>query len=199
VLPSLTIPRLVNLVAHEAYPGHHTEYATKEWQLTCLAGWREHSMILLESPSCVVSEGIAMRALRTVMSEVEMADWCEWELYPLAGLSAAHVKREIALENARMHLRAVVGNAAMLLEEDCVPSREVVTYIRHYGCMDEAEAAQMLRFIKAARGHVFTYRTGSELLEALSKRGEQGEDWQRRLLNEPVVPSRVRSWAAGQE
>ena len=49
---------VVELVTHEAYPGHHTEHAWKE-QLLTRAGRLEESIVLIPTPQSVVSEGIA--------------------------------------------------------------------------------------------------------------------------------------------
>ena len=62
---------LVDLMAHEGYPGHHTEAVVKEQIL-----WRQHAYgeataMLLNSPTAVISEGIATTAveIRMVMPE----------------------------------------------------------------------------------------------------------------------------------
>ena len=49
---------VVELVAHETYPGHHTEHAWKE-QLLTRAGRLEETIVLIPTPQSVVSEGIA--------------------------------------------------------------------------------------------------------------------------------------------
>ena len=59
----LRIAHLTGLLAHEGYPGHHTELANKEMRLVRERGWIEHSIGLMNSPSCVITEGIATRAL----------------------------------------------------------------------------------------------------------------------------------------
>ncbi|HYH12075.1 MAG TPA: hypothetical protein VD789_06945, partial [Thermomicrobiales bacterium] len=53
---------LLNLMAHEGYPGHHTEHALKEIRLYHEEGYGEHSIQLINTPECVISEGIATLA-----------------------------------------------------------------------------------------------------------------------------------------
>jgi len=61
----IAAPELVDLVAHEAYPGHHTEHAWKE-QLLVDAGVVEESLVLIPTPQSMVSEGIAEIAWEVV-------------------------------------------------------------------------------------------------------------------------------------
>jgi hypothetical protein len=57
------------LVAHEAYPGHHTEHAWKEALLVDADGYLEETIFLVGTPQAVVSEGIAMVALDVALGE----------------------------------------------------------------------------------------------------------------------------------
>jgi hypothetical protein len=41
---------LLNLICHEAYPGHHTEHALKEQHLYRERGWGEHTIQLINTP-----------------------------------------------------------------------------------------------------------------------------------------------------
>ena len=50
---------LTGLVAHEAYPGHHLEHAWKEAELVDRAGRLESSILLINTPECLISEGLA--------------------------------------------------------------------------------------------------------------------------------------------
>src|SRR5918994_655958 len=49
---------LLGLVCHEVYPGHHTEHAIKERLLYHQRGYGEHAIQLINTPECVISEGI---------------------------------------------------------------------------------------------------------------------------------------------
>ena len=59
---------VVELVAHETYPGHHTEHSWKE-QLLTRAGRLEETIVLIPTPQSVVSEGIASSAADIVLGE----------------------------------------------------------------------------------------------------------------------------------
>src|SRR5262249_2754840 len=53
---------LIPLLAHEGYPGHHTEHSLKEQILYRDHGYGEHAIQLINTPECVISEGIATLA-----------------------------------------------------------------------------------------------------------------------------------------
>jgi hypothetical protein len=58
---------LAHLVAHEAYPGHHTEHTRKEVGLVRRRQWWEESIFLVGTPQCLLAEGLADLGLEVVM------------------------------------------------------------------------------------------------------------------------------------
>lgn len=62
------LSNFIHILAHEGYPGHHTEHSLKEARLTRQLGRAEHTLVMANSPSCVISEGAAMLALETASS-----------------------------------------------------------------------------------------------------------------------------------
>jgi hypothetical protein len=58
---------LAHLVAHEAYPGHHTEHTRKEVGLVRRRRWMEESIFLVGTPQCLMAEGLADLGLETVL------------------------------------------------------------------------------------------------------------------------------------
>ena len=65
---------LLSFSSHEAYPGHHTEFAVKEERLYHELNQFEHSLLILHSPKLVVSEGIANKAISVLFSNQEVAE-----------------------------------------------------------------------------------------------------------------------------
>ena len=53
------LSHLPHLVAHEAYPGHHTEHCRKELGLVERADRTEHTVFLVNTPECLMAEGLA--------------------------------------------------------------------------------------------------------------------------------------------
>jgi hypothetical protein len=198
----LHITDLTNLMAHEGYPGHHTELSIKESQLVCEQDRIEHCVALINTPSCVVSEGIATRALSILMTDEEQIAWHAEELFPRAGFSHLDACREHTITaNAADFgkLVGVGGNAAFLLHDQGASEDQVVAYFQQYGLLSVEEARKWVDFLgnPLLRSYVFTYRYGGEMLDALLATQDDRDHWFARLLTEPVTPSQIRSWTEG--
>ncbi len=78
---------LVDTLSHECYPGHHTECILKDQHLYRERGYIEHSVPIVLSPPCFISEGIAMLALEMIFAPGELDEWMREHLYPMLGLT----------------------------------------------------------------------------------------------------------------
>src|SRR3954452_19221146 len=79
---------LLHVAAHESYPGHHLEHAWKEAELVDRRRRMEASILLINTPECLISEGLAdlgHRFARPPGDEVGL----QIELYERAGLAIA--------------------------------------------------------------------------------------------------------------
>jgi hypothetical protein len=179
---------LLDLVCHEAYPGHHAEHALKEQLLYRERGWGEQTIQLINVPECVISEGIATLAADMIFGD-DAYLWAAEHVYPLGGI-VGDPEREARLASAQWSLRALSGNAALLLHEQGADPEEVVQYIMRYGLRTEREARQSLRFISTPlwRTYTFTYFVGRDLLGRWIGQGDRVERF-RQLLTEQIYPS----------
>lgn len=195
----LHVMDLADLMAHEGYPGHHTERSIKEAELARDKGYVEHRVVLTNSPSCVVSEGIATRALSTLMTDEEQVAWHTQELFPRAGFGHLDAHREQQIRAAVRKLEGVAGNAAFLLHDHGASTEEIVAYLQKWELTNKGEARKLVEFLSNPlfRSYVFTYRYGGDMLDALF--GTQGDrdHWFARLLSEAVTPSQIREWTVG--
>lgn len=194
-LPVL-LPTLPDLLAHEGYPGHHTEHATKEAKLVRGRGWLEHSIQLLNAPECVVSEGIAVNARAALMSGEELDAWLTGELAAVARLDPDDIRAFQQAGLARKELKGVSGTAALMLHADALPEAEVLDFLMQYSVASTERARQSLRFISqpTLRAYIFTYSAGGELVEGWMER--QGSAGFTRLLSEPLTPGQLRAGLA---
>ena len=87
------------LVAHEAYPGHHTDYSIKEQHLYRQKHRLEHSIRLSSTPSALMAEGIATNALQAVASQDDIAS-IFFHCYEAAGLAREDAARARASRSA---------------------------------------------------------------------------------------------------
>ena len=190
--------RLTDLLAHEAYPGHHTEHALKE-RLYTDDGLGEQALQLINTPECLISEGIATVAEKMLFSPEELVRFRRERVYPAAGI-AGDPEREVAIGAAQRILRSVPGNAALLLHEEGQDPEAVVAYLQRYALSSEAEARQRLRFIADPlwRAYIFTYHVGYELVSGWLDAAAPGERRRRfrTLLTEQIFPSQIAAWTA---
>jgi hypothetical protein len=61
--------RLLELVCHEAYPGHHAEHVCKDGTLMQEAGREELAVYVYPTPQGLISEGLASYALQAMLGE----------------------------------------------------------------------------------------------------------------------------------
>ncbi len=186
---------LPGLIAHEGYPGHHTDLSIKEKKLVDELGYYEFTVVLLNAPSAVMAEGIATSALETVLTEAEQETWLREEILPYAGIADIDPKRILAVSRAGRKMSGVSGNAAFMLHDQGKSEGEIIQYLQRYGLASEKEARQTIRFISDPldRSYVFTYDAGHDLLQELFQ-GVDRDHYFRRLIEEPVTPSQVREW-----
>jgi hypothetical protein len=180
------------LMAHEGYPGHHTEHAVKEALLWRAGGRLEHSILLINTPECLISEGIASLALDCVLPEGERAAWLRDVFFPSTGLTGLNPDQVMAVNRATRDLASVPGNAAFMLHADGRDRREVLEYLQTYALLTPEEAEQRLSFLTDPlwRSYVFTYFYGAKLLRGWLDRVGWKEGF-RRLVSEPIYPSQL--------
>jgi len=193
---------LLDLMCHEGYPGHHTEHALKEQRLYQEQGYGEHAIQLINTPECVISEGIATLAESIIFAPGEAEAWQAEHLYADLGITV-DPERERQINAAQRALRSVSGNVALLVHEDGAGEGDAVEYLMRYGLESEVRARHRMRFITDPlwRPYVFTYHVGRDLLGAWIEQPEDGEvaedlfaHRQRRfarLLIEQMTPSRI--------
>jgi hypothetical protein len=197
-------PELVNLIAHEAYPGHHLEHAWKETDLVDRAARLESSILLINTPDCLISEGLANLGRTFAVPAGEHADLLV-ELFERAGLSIAvdrlaareAAEHSIALATHRQTLSASRGNAAIHRHADGWSHDEVEVYLRDVGRFSPSVAAKRLEFIEHPlwRTYVVVYAEGEALLGSWLGAVPEPERVARfgRLLHEQLTPDAVRA------
>lgn len=153
---------LVDLVAHEAYPGHHTEHATKEHRLVD-EGVLEESLFLVPTPQALVSEGIAENAWEVVADEETRAAIVD----ALASLGVLYdAEKSAAIAEAGRELRFVSSNAAVMLHEDGVSIEDAEAYVEQWAPTTPERARASVRFVADPlwRSYVSTYSFGGALV-----------------------------------
>jgi hypothetical protein len=145
---------LVHSIAHETFPGHHLEHASKEANLVQREHRLEASIQLINAPECLISEGLADIG-RSFVAPIDETPDLLVELYARAGMPIAAdpagardaAERSAAMTAPRRRLQESRVNAALMRHADV--------------------AAKRLEFIEHPlwRTYVFVYHEGEQLLE----------------------------------
>ena len=186
---------LPRLVAHESYPGHHTEHCRKEAGLVEGKGQAEQTIFLVNTPQCLMAEGLADLALYAAVGP----GWGAWasEIYADLGLRFDGQRAE-AISEATAALADVRQDAALMLHDEHRDVDEVVAFLKKWLLVNDERARQMLRFLSSPlwRAYTSTYVEGYRLLRGWLDDRPAGVGLTERfarLLDEPLIPSSLRA------
>ncbi|WP_330185122.1 DUF885 domain-containing protein [Nocardia sp. NBC_01503] len=187
------LSQLPHLIAHESYPGHHTEHCRKEAGLVA-AGQDEQTLFVVNTPQCLMAEGLADLALKSIVGP----GWGRWaqDIYADLGLRFDGERAE-RISTASAKLLGVRQDAALLLHDRGRGVDEVAEFLRRWSLVTPDRARQSLRFLSSPlwRAYISTYVEGYRLLggwlEQAADAAERSERF-RRLLDEPLTPGAIR-------
>jgi hypothetical protein len=187
------LSQLPELTAHESYPGHHTEHCRKERGLVARDGRIEHTIFLVNTPECLLAEGLADLGITATVG----AGWGRWaaEIYADMGLAFDGDLAERIMTAGRA-LDRVRQDAALLLHDRRADQDSVVAYLQRWMLMPERRARQSLRFLSHPlwRAYTSTYVEGFRLLSSWLDARPAGQSVGERfvrLLDEPLTPGRI--------
>ena len=184
---------LPHLVAHEAYPGHHTEHCRKERGLVERAARTEHTVFLVNTPECLMAEGLADLGVQASIGD----GWGPWAAEILGDLGLrfdGHLAERVSAATAP--LNRVRQDAAILLHDRGADTADVVSYLQRWSLVSAERAAQQIRFLTHPlwRAYISTYVEGFDLLSrwlAARPADQPVADRFVRLLDEPLTPRSV--------
>lgn len=184
---------LPQLIAHESYPGHHTEHCRKAAGIARTQP--EQAIFLVNTPQCVLAEGLADLGLHAAVGE----GWGSWAAEVFADLGIA-VDGELAerLEAVLVRLLPVRQDAMLMLHSRARSEQDAVDHLRRWLLMPEGRARHLVGFMRDPlwRAYTTTYVEGFRLLRRwLSDDPDRtsSADRYRRLLDEALVPEVLRA------
>jgi len=190
---------ITDLIAHEGYPGHHTEHSLKDRTLYQGLGYAEHAIHLINTPECVISEGIATVAEEQIFPGDEGIVFKAEVLYPALGVQG-DPEREERIERLFGRLRAVAGNAAILRHERGASEAEVIDYLQRWELTPKDRAERRFRFLDDSlwRPYIFTYFAGRDLMLDYLGTGDRATRIERfrASLTGQITPSWLRAHRA---
>jgi hypothetical protein len=187
-LPVLST-NLAHLVAHEAYPGHHTEHTRKEVGLVRRRQWLEESIFLVGTPQCLLAEGLADLGLEVVMGRHPEPTVAE-HLHALGIRYDTDVVGAVSV--AGEALGGVRQNAAFRLHEDGADPEVVIDEVARWGLLSRDRAAKSVEFLvhPTWRAYLTCYVEGLPLCRRFVGGDPARFD---RLLAEQLTPADLRA------
>ena len=155
---------LPRLVAHESYPGHHTEHCRKEAGLVEGKGQAEQTIFLVNTPQCLMAEGLADLALYAAIGpRLGRAGPPRSTPTWACGFDG---ERAEAVSEATAALADVRQDAALMLHDEHRDVDDVVDFLKRWLLVNDERARQMLRFLSSPlwRAYTSTYVEGYRLL-----------------------------------
>jgi len=174
--------------SHEAYPGHHTEFAIKEERLYCELNQFEHSILILQSPKLVISEGIANKAISILFSNYEVAE------IGLNEFCSAPLK-EVSIEELELQdiVKAKIPlfwyNLAYHALVDRYDEKELMRYGKNLEIFSEEDLITGIERMSnpAHSNNAFMYYLGNNILQKFGDVPSL-KNFQKLLVN-PILPS----------
>lgn len=185
-LPVLSLT-LGHVVAHESYPGHHTEHCRKEAGLVRRRHQMEESIFLVGTPQCLIAEGLADLGLEVIAGE-RPEPVLECHLRPLGIPYDTGTAAEVA--QAGEKLAAVTGNVAIGIHDQRWSVDQAIAYLERWGLRPRNRAAKTVEFVTDPtwRAYQFCYIDGLRLCRRFV-----GGDLRRfeRLITEQLIPDQL--------
>ena len=190
------LERVLDLAAHEGYPGHHLYNVLLERELVRGRGWTEFTVYPLFSPQSLIAEGTANMGIELAFPDEERRRFTHDVLMPMAGLPVSGADRYEAFIRAMARLSYAGNEAARRYLDGRVDREGAVDWLTRYALMAPARAEQRTRFFDVFRSYVINYNLGQDLVRTyLESRGGTPDQPGRRwdvfldLLQSPRLPS----------
>jgi hypothetical protein len=171
------------LVAHESYPGHHTERCRKQ---ATSAGLPELDLWLVNTPENLLAEGLADLGLRGV----GLSEWgaVATELYADLGIRYDG-ERGQRIARAADDLGPVRQDVAILLHDRGASAEEAEAHLTRWALLSPARARKGVEFLTDPlwRAYISTYVEGERLLSRWLDGGGEFV----RLLDEQRTPRQL--------
>jgi len=181
---------LAHLVAHESYPGHHTEHCRKEVGLVRRRKQQEETIFLVGTPQCLIAEGLADLGLEVVVSSDHdaRAEFAASHLKPLGVPYDTEIVATVSTASDGMGY--VRGNVAILLHEEGADVDDAVAYLERWGLLPRKRAEKAVEFLTDPtwRAYMTCYVEGLPLCRSFV-----GGDASRfeRLITEQLTPDQL--------
>lgn len=193
------IDRVIDLAAHEGYPGHHVYNALLEWNLYRKKEWVEFSVYILFSPQSLIAEGTANYGIEVAFPGEERIKFEKDVLFPLADLDAGQAELYYKVLELQKNLSYAAIEAARNFLNGKWNEQQTIQWLVKYNLRSKESAVKYLDFIKKYRSYVINYNVGYDIVKNYIERNGGTSDnptkrWElfKYLLSTPQTPSGLR-------
>lgn len=185
---NLDLPRrpdqILDLMCHEGYPGHHTQYSLLEERMVRARGRREFQVQPLLSPASASSEGAAIAGVALAFPESARLDFERDVLFPIAGINASEARRMEAVRVLSDRLTPAGTEVARRYLDGHMSRTEAVVWLERYAAMPRP--LELLGFIDQFRTYVVGYTASTqEIRLAIDEASNEDTRW--RVLEQAIL------------
>lgn len=195
----IPVSRVIELAAHEGYPGHHVYNALLENGLVIGQHWQEFSVYALFSPQSLIAEGTADFGVGLAFPGKDLLAFTR-QLFRAAGFKPAEAARYLEIVEAAQALKPAGIEAARRYLDGTTTAEETVIWMQRFLLYSPERAAQRLKFIEKYRAYIINYSWGEALVRGHverhgNARAGSPEQWQQffQLISMPRTPSMLLS------
>jgi len=180
---------LLMYAAHEGYPGHHTEFSIKEKTLYRELNQFEHSILLLNSPKLIISEGIADLAINVLFSfrnqvEIGLNEFCP------DILNEDSFETIIAQYKSKHKISLFWYNFAYHYLIDNYTDEELINYGKNFEIFSKIDLKNQIKRLndQVYSRNAFSYNLGMNIIKKKYGEFPSVKDFRNLLIN-PILPS----------
>jgi hypothetical protein len=187
------LERVLDLAAHESYPGHHVYYTLRDKMYYQDSGFVEFSIYTLFSPVSFLAEGTAVYGNELVFPGERKIDFIRSEITGKYNYSYQELKKYFDLLDILSKLDEVQITIARDLIDNKISNETALIYIQKYGLESERSSYRRLDFINRYRSYIINYTAGKKLVASYIE-NKAGTDLKKRwkvykeILENPYLP-----------
>jgi hypothetical protein len=192
------IQNVIDIAAHEGYPGHHVYNLLLEKDLVQEKGWVEFSIVPLFSPQALIAEGSANYGIDVVFPGESRVQYEKEVLFPLAGLDPNDADLYYEILELGSQLSYASNEVSRGYLNGKFTKQEAQALIEKYGMRSPEMAANSIKFIEKYRSYVINYNVGRQAVaDYMLREGATADNPERRwqvfteLLSTPHTASSI--------
>lgn len=159
----IPISRVIELAAHEGYPGHHIYNGLLEVGLVRDLGWPEYQVYALFSPQSLLAEGTADFGVGLAFPGDDKLAFTR-ELFRQAGFEPKQAATYLKLVTAAHALAPASIEAARRYLDGSADKAQTIAWLQRYTLASPERARQRIAFFDQYRAYIINYSWGETLV-----------------------------------